>query len=380
MRRIRCILILICLIFLLCPDKWIKITQKIFFPEKIIHVFMDEASYAAFQQMIYLFQLPDDDMKIVWWKRFSKQEDRLKVHNHNIILPKTPEKLNITLSVLHQTYPHAKFDFHTNYSHIGGNALRAISEIPIHRVRYLHVYEDSALQLYQKRYSLVHNKQNIRQSVIKITKSIQDKNPEYYFPYLNTLPYVYPTIFHVSYMDKLKQNPAYNQLFTIPNLIWQSFDLQNEIKNLSPDIKNKIFDMLGFDIQSVLNQLDGHPMGVLLLSVQDNPDKPDEKRKKLYQIVQENAKKQGTVWFVKNHPINKNYKPFDNLHLIENHIPFEILLLADLPIRYVAGDGSSAYFSLNPNKNEIIAYIPWKNFYFQTLLELGILKESKIIK
>ncbi len=377
MRKVRYILILICVIFLICPDKWIRSVQKVFFPEKIVHVFMDEASYAAFQQMIHIVQLPQEDIKVVWWKRFSRQEERVSRYQENVIYPKTSNNLNVILSVLSHIHPDVKFDFHINYSHIGWNALRALAEIPEDQVRRLYVYEDGAAQLYQGRYSLAGEK-DIPARMQTLRNNLKHKRCNEWFPYLNTISQIYPIVFRATYLDRLKQKQEYQALFTVPNVVWQPFDLRATTQNLSPQIKEKVFDILQLDVQQIKKQLKGRPMGVLLLSSRDNPNKIDPRRQKLYQIVQSNMEQTGVAWYVKNHPVSGNYKPFKELNLISSAIPFEALILADLPIQYVAGDGTSAFFAAD--KSKIIAYIPNWSSYTRALIEFGQLQESLILK
>lgn len=377
MRKVRYILILISVIFLICPEKWIYSIQKALYPEKIVHVFLDEASYAAFQQMLHLVQLPQKDIKIVWWKRFSRQEERVSRHQENVIYPKTPGNLNVILSVLSQMHPDVKFDFHINYSHIGWNALRALAEIPPNQVRMLYVYEDSAAQLYQKRFSLASEKDMVSR-MQTLRNNLKYKRCNEWFPYLNTISQIYPITFYATYLDRLKQKQEYQALFTVPNVVWKPFDLRATTQNLSPKIKEKVFDILELNVEEIQNQLKGRPMGVLLLSSRDDANKKEVKREKLYQIVQSNMKEKGTVWYVKNHPVRGNYKPFKELNLISSAIPFEALILADLPIQYVAGDGTSAFFAAD--KSEIIAYIPNWNHYYPMLIEFGMLQESRILK
>ena len=101
---------------------------------------------------------------------------------------------------------------------------------------------------------------------------------------------------------------------------------------------------------------------------------------KCLDIMEENSKQHGTIWFSKNHPTAPTpYLPREFLKPLPPHIPMEILLLSDYPFQYVAGAGSSAFYSLKPD--EIIAYMPNAyRYYKKTLIHLGILSKDKVIE
>ncbi len=369
------IIVFCCIVFLSNPTKHISVVQEKLRPP-VIHVFLDEGSFAALQQMVFLLQLPAKDIKVVRWERLRKYEGRLSFYQSNVISPETYTEMNNLMVELSKLYPDSPFEFHYNYKHAGLNALRAIAYAPAKRIQMLHMYEDSASHMVRFQYSL-DRKKDIPETVKTIKDLLKKKEYQYFLNYLNTLPELFPVTFHTTYLDILQQKREHALLFEIPNIRWQNVDLHALSDTLDEDTKRKLYDVLRFNIDDVWKKLNGQPMGILFLSSQETEEE-DSRRKELYAAIQKNIKEHGTVWFIKNHPVNGDYHPIKEAHLIPSHIPFEVLTIAGFPIRFAAGDGTSAFFTANA---EIIAYIPHRQgFYTESLIDFKLLKPENIIE
>ncbi len=371
---LRHVVLLVCLVFLLNPTKHIMLFKGMF-REPVIHVFIDEASFAAMQQLVHLLQLPQEDIKIVYWERLFQQQNNLHFFQKNVITERSLADMIKALSGLVQLYPNSDFEFHFNYKHTGWNVMEAMGYVPRERIKMLHMYEDSATHMYRFKYSLS-GTEWIQRNVQTIKETLSQKKQRYYFPYLNTLPELFPVTFHVTYLDKLQKDSRFKKLFEIPNIRWKNVDFKEMAKTLDEAVKKKIYHVLQLDIDDIRNKLKDKPMGLLFLTTRKN-EGTDAVATKLSQAVTDNMEKHGTVWFVKNHPLLGNYIPREDVYLIPSHIPSEVLTIADLPIKYAAGDGTSAFFTVEA---EIIAYIKHNGSYYNTLMDFGLLKAKNILK
>lgn len=376
-RVIRWLFICLSIFILSLSDNGMERLKAYVLGQRTVHVFVDEATFAAFQQMIYALELPQESIKIVWWKRYYTQSKKLSDYQKNVIVPFNEKDLFYKVEQLGKE-KNIVFEFHMNVKHIGATALQSVTYVPPEKVYKIHLYEDSASHIYRKNYSLAPEAER-KNYIFKLKKMLRHKKASYYFPYLNTLPAVFPIVFHVTYLEKMKQDFHYKDLFNIPNLEWKNFDIHQKAHTLSPTMKKNLFEMIGFDVDSIRETAGNKNIGILLLTWRDSPEKISPQNKQLYDSVQQNKEKEGTVWFIKNHPALGNYIPMEGFHLIPSHIPLEALILAQLPIGYAAGQGTSAFFSLDQSK--IIAYIPhYYSFYLSTLIEFGLLKPEAIIK
>ncbi len=194
--------------------------------------------------------------------------------------------------------------------------------------------------------------------------------------HFDTISVLFPVTFHVTYLEELKRQKKHQALFEIPNIHWQNVDFSEMAKTLDESVKQKLCHVLEFDAESIWKKLNGRQMGILFLSVKKNEEN-DSRQKKLYETVENNAKEHNTVWYIKNHPTNGDYRPIPDMPLISAHIPSEVLTIVGFPIKYAAGDGSSSFFTANA---KIIAYIPHKeHYYYKTLIDFNLLKYENII-
>ncbi len=170
---LRFIVICICIMFLFNPEKYLP-GLKLVFHKPIIHIFLDEGTFPTVQQLIYLLQLPQKDIKVVHWERLRQFEKNLKLHQKNLVLPGSFGGVNYVLGNLTKAHPDAYFEFHFNHKHTGWHVLQAIASVPPHRVRMLHMYEDSAAYIARSAYNL-ERKENMMATVQKIKKLLKNK-------------------------------------------------------------------------------------------------------------------------------------------------------------------------------------------------------------
>ena len=114
----------------------------------------------------------------------------------------------------------------------------------------------------------------------------------------------------------------------------------------------------------------------------DDPDLVTTTADKFIQkLLKDKPEIQNYNWLYKNHPrvsrpsetLHILRKYFKNVSVIPNKIPLESFLSVDFPIDYVAGYGSSIFFSFK--KEQILGYLRRLHLevYEESLLKIGIL-------
>ncbi len=351
--------------------------------KQTIHLYIDEATNPSFLQMIDFVNVPEEDIKVLVWKRYEHTYPTAQLIQQNTIVAngvyypengKVQFKLLIS-DILHR-YPQADWVIHANFAYFGNHAATAITMIPKSQVKQIHLYEDSMGQVLRHEYM---RKGEIPATVTALRKMIQSGNPVYYFDYMSTLPQVYPTIFHVSFFNEIQAaRHQYEPLFGIPNLQLVAVDLV-EIKNeLDSEAYHRLMQLLHFNPDEIKEELDGREMGVLLLGILQSPEIENQVNI-IKDLIRRNSQADEIVWYGKNHPVRPDFDPNSDFKSLNSRMPFEILFLTDLPLKYVAGIGSSAFYACKPE--QILAYIPQNPPYYRdSLIRLGILNPSVIIE
>lgn len=351
--------------------------------KQIIHLYIDEATNPSFLQMIDFVNVPEEDVKVLVWKRYEYTYPTAQLIQKNTIVAngvyyqtKGKEQFKLLISdILHQ-YPHADWIIHANFAYFGNHAATAISMIPKSQVKQIHLYEDSTGQVLRREYL---RKGKIPATVTALRKMIKSGNAVYYFDYLSTLPQIYPTTFHVSFFNEIQAaRHQYEPLFSIPHLQLVAVDLA-EIKNeLDSNAYDRLMKLIHFNPDEIKKELDGREMGVLLLGTLQSPEIENQVNM-IKDLIRRNSQADEIVWYGKNHPVRPDFDPNSDFKSLNSRMPFEILFLTDLPLKYVAGIGSSAFYACKPE--QILAYIPQNPPYYRdSLIRLGILNPSVIIE
>ena len=340
-------------------------------PRKI-HVFIDYASTPTLLQMIEFIKLPKNDIKIIAWDRYRNRLPLMDGIQSNVTewrLPLPFERyvkfIQDEMKQIMNRFVNPEFYLYLNYKHIGWGGYTMLQALPLSTVKELHLYEDGMgtfIRDYRKPSS---------DTIVKsIQTYIKDNHKEsqvtaYYSPWLNILPYLYPTYLHVAG----RKIPPPGMATLVP------VDFIALKKTLSNDEKNKLFKLLCFQPLYYQKQLKNKNMGIYLYDGFVNSD-----RVKAVENLKKNLlKMNNVVWFSKQHPSVRGTKEKTKgfIPIGETSIPLEAFLLSDLPIKYVAGEGSSAFYSVPPHM--IAGYVPNPyRSYLKHLLDLKILTPDKV--
>ena len=343
-------------------------------PRKI-HIFIDYATTPTLLQMIEFIKLPSQDIKIIAWDRYKNRRPLTKGIQLNVTEWTLPlpfdghvKFIQDELKKIMNRYVKPRFYLHLNYKHIGWGGYTILQALPLTKVKELHLYEDGMgtfIRDYHKASS-----DTIVESIQTYIKDnqMEEKSVLYFYdsPYLNILPYLYPTYLHAMWNERTPP-------LTGATLV--SVDFAALKKKLSDTEKEKLFHLFQFNPLDYKKQLQNKKMGIYLYDGFDSSDRENA----VSTLKSDLLKMNNVVWFSKQHPrvhgTNEKTKGF--IPIGETFIPLEAFLLSDLPLQYVAGEGSSAFYSVPPEM--VVGYVPNpRHFYVQHLLNLKVLTSDKI--
>lgn len=120
----------------------------------------------------------------------------------------------------------------------------------------------------------------------------------------------------------------------------------------------------------------------------DDPSLDLERLETFLKSISQKKELQSYLWLYKNHPrvargegiaLGLIRKYFNEVYVLSNEIPVEVQILFGYEPSYIAGYGSSLFFSFKPH--QILAYIERNHLetYLKPLLDLGILTKDKIL-
>lgn len=355
-----------------------------------VHIFIDYATSPTVLQMTEFIRLPEKDVKIIGWNRFKNRSHIIKKHKiqknvievSSILKKSSKEKIETFSHILQgieASNAQTIYEIHLNYKHIGWLGIQLFKLIPPHKIKQVHIYEDGSGTLYKD----VNNK-NIHKHALNFATQFQTElkktTPSLYHPnvYLITIPMFYPTTYHTTIVNKAKliQKQAIYKHFK--KLTFMPVDFRKLKTELTSQEKTKLYQLLDIDFSHITKYIQkDKPFGLFLWDGMNLPVRY-QAEKKLLDKMEEHSQKYGTIWFSKNHPTaHSPYLPRPFLKPLPAHFPMEVLMISDYPFQYVAGAGSSAFYSLKPE--EIIGYIPNRYWsYVKSLINLKILDNEKV--
>lgn len=339
-----------------------------FFKPKTIHIYLDKATLPSVLQMIDIVTQPANEPKFIAWNRLKNVKKTARLSSLSATAldwdkPYTPQLLTFI-----NKNPQTQVVIHYNKLH--DDLFREIIEqIPLSRIKMVHSYEDATGYFWYEEDSKTQIKKGIR----------------------------YPVTYHflnASYLKKKKcdNTPRCIELREIfKNKPVQEINLKKSIKNLSESQKKQIYNLANVDIRPLKKEFSQHPnilfvsgfnwknnqfdFNQLFLLRQLCPSSQNIKNKKPYHLFYKSHPDQSAMAY-----LNASAKKIcPQLIEIPAHIPFEILIIADLVPDKIAGYNSSLFFNVNPE--DILFYIERneKDYYLPFLKLFKKLPDEKII-
>ena len=325
----------------------------------IAHVYIDLATIPSLFQMVDAVQRNEEDPKIFFWKRFPALESDnrlLKEMNAQMIscdflgefdYDEFNDLIDLHLKKFYEQYPDYQYVIHLSAYHALERSGHFFDIIPEGQIKSIHLYDDS-----------------IGHSLWEEANYISYKEFSKKFE----------TYFHVAYYDP-KVLPIEKEKI-IP------MDISVKLSN---DQRKKIMVLTGLNIDEIAPLFEHKPVAVFL----DDPNlEPETAEKFIEKLIKTNPEVRNYTWLYKNHPrvnfsgdvLDILKQHFEIVIIIPNFIPLETFILIGLSPDYIAGYGSSVFYSFK--KEQILGYIKRRKYetYMSFLLDLGILTPDMIFE
>lgn len=373
---------------------------RLYREKRPVHIYMDIASIPAFLQMTDFVQVPKTDKKYIAWRRFPNRGKFFDLNSFNtqeIKMPvyesayqETYSALDEALPEIVEQNPEGQFIIHGNLRHPYYTVMPALKHIPPSRIKEIHLYEDGLGNLYEvwRRYAT--SEYNWSEACVQHIKDFQNKKTDSLRPQdMFCLYKLYPTTYHVSFIDMLKKENDFKKFFENLSERLVEIDFHKISKELSPDAKKFLYAMVGFNEKQYKETTNGKKTLYYTLGwLQERSD--NLLLVEIFNELKNNELKRlldnpDTVLFFKAHPATAAKSMKDELLkdnkdaiIFPRDIPLEILVIADLTPDYILGFSSTVFFAFEPEK--ILYYLTIngdKNL--QALKKLNIISEEKIL-
>ena len=319
------------------------------FVPKTAHIYIDFASVPTVFQIADALRQNPTDPKLFMFKRLKAldaNDDVLKSINAEMLDPKYLKRfdkfsrqwIDSNLLTFYNRYPDYHFIIHLNAVALYDSG-HFEKIIPKNQLKALHFYDDS------------------------VGRSLWDQT---FIKDYTIFAKRFPTYAHIGYYDfkKLPIDPSHVFLM----------DFRELASILSPVQKKKMAHIIGIDYEQAQNTFKKRPIVFFV----DDPNLKSESAEKFIQkILKQYPDSQNYYWLYKNHPRIPHPSPnlsilqkyFKNVSVVPNKIPLESFLSIGFPIDYVAGYGSSIFYSFK--KEQVLGYIRRiKGEYYEPLLLL----------
>ena len=355
-----------------------------------IHIYIDWATTPALLQMTDFVKQPQRDKKFIFWRRFPNLTERVNLAELNAVqidLPQSEEKNNIcyqivenSIQTIYEQNPDTDYVIHTN---LWWNELLIpiLRIIPKEHIKHLHIYEDGVS-------NIVHSRKHLTIAIqpdydyASDLQHILNNQKEYSHHYDLTFHTLYPTTYYFGFVDYAKNNEDF---YLFMNFIGtadiQEINYEKIAKKLSDKQKQQIFELVGFDIKDYKKQIENKPVDFFLL--RGAFSSIDEQIKTVPTLFKNDKNR---VLVLKEHPnlnnriiAKKIQEKIPNSIIFPKHIPFEVLILADLMPDTVSGYTTSVFFTVPKEK---IKYFITSNHdsYLPFLKELNIITDEQVIQ
>lgn len=354
-----------------------------------IHIYIDWATTPALLQMTDFVKQPQRDKKFIFWRRFPNLTERVNLAELNAVqidLPQSEGKNNIcykivknSIQTIYEQNPDTDYVIHTN---LWWNELLIpiLRIIPKEHIKHLHIYEDGVS-------NIVHSRKHLTTAIksnhdyAADLQSILNNEKQYSHHYDLSFHTLYPTTYYFGFVDYAKNDKDFNVFMDfISTATIQEINYEKIAQKLSEKQKKQIFELVGFDIKDYKKQIGNKPVDFFLL--RGAFSSTDEQINTVPTLFKNDKKR---VLVLKEHPnlnnrtiAKKIQEKIPNSIIFPKHIPFEVLILADLMPDTVSGYTTSVFFTVPKEK---IKYFITSNHdtYLPFLKELNMLTDKQII-
>ncbi|MBQ9738267.1 MAG: hypothetical protein IJV75_01985, partial [Alphaproteobacteria bacterium] len=319
-----------------------------------IHIYLDYATTPALLQMTDFIKQPQRDKKFIFWRRFPNLTERVNLADYNAVqidLPQSEGKNKIcynivenSIQTIYEQNPDTDYIIHSN---LWWNELLIpiLRIIPKEHIKHLHIYEDGVS-------NIVHSRKHLTITIqpdydyASDLQHILNNQKEYSHHYDLTFHTLYPTTYYFGFVDYAKNNEDFYLFMNfISTATIQEINYEKIAKKISEKQKKQIFALVGFEIDDYKKQIENKPVDFFLL--RGAFSSIDEQIKTVPTLFKNDKNR---VLVLKEHPnlnnriiAKKIQEKLSNAVIFPKHIPFEVLILADLMPDTVSGYTTSVF-------------------------------------
>lgn len=327
----------------------------------VAHIYIDLASIPTLVQAVDVVSQPADEPKLIIWKRnlaLPGNDELLQKINGIMINAAIFGEQNYAQFVravddvvarFYKMYPTHSFQVHLNAWHAFRTDGHIPDIIPKEQIQEIHLYEDA------------------------LGRSLwAPRDAEGQFERAESIA---PTYFHMAFFDP--------ERITIEPTRIRPINFAKMAQELSEEQRHQIAWLMRLDLPQIKALFQNRPVAVF---VDDPVLAPEEADLFLKKMKLEHPEIESYNWLYKNHPRVRTpgetlavlKKHFSKVSLLPNAIPLETLVLTGFTPDYVAGYGSSVFYSFK--KDQVLGYIRRKMLetYENSLLDVGIIEPQQV--
>ena len=355
--------------------------------KNIVHIYYMHELQPTIFMTADILQRPKNELKIVFNSNIPEENDyniiplEMSLHNlteiQNGSLYKTSDFSKFI--EIYDQYKDANFIIHTGIFLSVNRIIPFLNHIPKERIKEIHLYESSAGRL--------KNGWNVNSFIFD--KAVLNACIKYHCikhtDLLFSLGLIYPTVYHIGFLDDIKQDERYKTFWantskTNASFVEMNFDKLSE--ELTQAQKEQLLSWYGFDYKAYKAEISNKKVEMFIVGHAAEYSHTEKVLVAIMDWYQRHKDDKDRILFVKwgrneeilemlNEEINVSVRSFFN-------IPFELLTLSDLLPDKVSGTPSTLFFNLPNEKIGNIYYLPYKK-HIDFLLEKNKISQDQII-
>jgi hypothetical protein len=265
-----------------------------------------------------------------------------------------------------------------------------LDELPRHRIKRIHLYEDGYGSLFKSSADYLNNENFYATDLIKQTKNaLKDDTIKWADWHTFGLRHLYPVTYHFWNAEEIKKTPWMKRFYqSIQDADIQSVNFDVLQRTLSPKQKKVVYRLSGFDEKKYHALMNGKKSFFYIMGYHfDNKQRLEAEQYLLSWLKGGKSpylkNPEEFVWFYKPHPSYSAQTGLDSMRTlfpdvveVPAQLPFEVFVLAGLKPTLTAGFSSSLFYVLN--SKDILLYIRRSgDTYMPYLIESGRLNKEQ---
>ena len=355
--------------------------------ENIVHIYYMHELQPTLFMTADILKRPKNELKVAFDSNIPVKNDynviplKMKLENATEIQNGTLYKRADfkEFKKIYNQNKNSKFIIHSGLFASFNRIIPFLNYIPKEKIKEIHLYESSAGRLKNdwNVNSFTFNKAELEFCL----KHHCIRHSDLLF----SLGILYPTVYHIGYLDELKKDENYKTFWenlSNTNTSFALMDFNELTKELTLKQKKQLFSWYGFDYKSYKSEIKGKKTEMFIVGHAAEQEKEKEVVAAILDWFRSHRQDMNTNLYVKwgrNKKLQENFnKKFRNLLKSFPNVPFELLILCDLLPDKISGTPSTLFFHLSPENIGNIYNLPRKK-HIEFLLKKNKISKEQII-